>query len=119
MPWSLPLTFGFAVVQNQIDDVPLYVNAKELVAADGSVEALELNYIMCFAHNGPHTIGGCFPVSYFRVEVVRRLWLLRTVNSVHFKGRHDPEMQIRYLVFSGEWAPVGSMAHAETLPEGV
>lgn len=57
----------FHGVQNQLDDVPLYVNAKELVAADGSVEALELNYIMCFAHNGPHTVG-CFPVS------LRRLW---------------------------------------------
>lgn len=54
---------GVAGAQHQINDVPLYVNAKELVAADGSVEALELNYIMCFAHNGPHTIGGCFPVS--------------------------------------------------------
>ena len=58
----LDMKCGFAGVQNQLDDVPLYVNAKELVAADGSVEALELNYIMCFAHNGPHTVGGCFQV---------------------------------------------------------
>ena len=66
------MTFGCAGVQNQIDDVPLYVNAKELVAADGSVEALELNYIMCFAHNGPHTIGGCFPVSLHRLQASSR-----------------------------------------------
>lgn len=33
-------------VQALIDDVPLYVNVKEVCRADGSVEALELNY-MC------------------------------------------------------------------------
>lgn len=46
--------------QAELDDVPLYVNAKEVVTADGKAEALELNYIMCFAHNGPYTVGGCF-----------------------------------------------------------
>ena len=36
--WMVPL-------QELIDDVPLYVNVKEVCRADGSVEALELNYL--------------------------------------------------------------------------
>lgn len=38
--------------QELIDDVPLYVNAKEVCREDGSVEALELNYLTFYAHNG-------------------------------------------------------------------
>ena len=39
-------------MQELIDDVPLYVNAKEVCREDGSVEALELNYLTFYAHNG-------------------------------------------------------------------
>lgn len=45
-------------VQNLIDDVPLYVNAKEVVGIDGRPEALELNYLTFFAHNGPYSVAG-------------------------------------------------------------
>ena len=38
--------------QDLIDDVPLYVNAKEVCREDGTVEALELNYLTFYAHNG-------------------------------------------------------------------
>ena len=32
--------------------MPLYVNAKEVCREDGTVEALELNYLTFYAHNG-------------------------------------------------------------------
>ena len=41
---SMTLSIMFCT-QDLIDDVPLYVNAKEVCRADGSVEALELNYM--------------------------------------------------------------------------
>ncbi len=40
------------VTQDLIDDVPLYVNVKEVCREDGTVEALELNYLTFYAHNG-------------------------------------------------------------------
>ncbi len=40
------------MTQDLIDDVPLYVNAKEVCREDGTVEALELNYLTFYAHNG-------------------------------------------------------------------
>ena len=39
-------------MQELIDDVSLYVNVKEVCREDGSVEALELNYMTFYAHNG-------------------------------------------------------------------
>jgi len=39
-------------LQELLDDVPLYVNAKEVVDASGRAEALELNYLTLYAHNG-------------------------------------------------------------------
>ena len=45
------------MAQELIDDVPLYVNAKEVCREDGSVEALELNYLTFYAHNGSCALG--------------------------------------------------------------
>jgi hypothetical protein len=67
-------------LQDQIDDVPLYVNVKEVVDADGSVEALELNYITCWAHNGPLAVGGCFRVKIPTTHCL--CWLLPQVSPV-------------------------------------
>lgn len=41
-----------------IDDVPLYVNVKEVISREGQVEALEFNYLTFYAYNGPYSVFG-------------------------------------------------------------
>lgn len=41
-----------------MNDVPVYVNAKEVVDASGRAEALELNYCTFYAWNGHYSIAG-------------------------------------------------------------
>ena len=49
-----------SMLQDLIDDVPLYVNAKEVVdLKSGKPLALELNYMTFYAHNGPYWVAGC------------------------------------------------------------
>lgn len=55
---SLDVEGRLGYPKDLIDDVPLYVNAKEVVGADGRAEALELNYLTFFAHNGPYSVAG-------------------------------------------------------------
>lgn len=44
--------------QHLIDEVPLYVNAKEVLNSSGRVEALELNYLTLYAYNGHYNVFG-------------------------------------------------------------
>lgn len=45
-------------IRNDLDDVPMYAVAKDVVEDDGSLEAIEINYIIFFAYNGPYNIVG-------------------------------------------------------------
>ena len=44
-------------VQENIDRTPLYANAKWILRKDGSPEALEIQYLTFYAHNGWYDIG--------------------------------------------------------------
>lgn len=44
--------------KDRIDDVPLYVNTKEVLNSSGDVEALELNYMTFYAYNGHYNVFG-------------------------------------------------------------
>lgn len=45
------------VMQEEIDESPLYANVKWVVRPDGVREALEINYLTLYAHNGWYDIG--------------------------------------------------------------
>ena len=44
-------------VQEEICKTPLYANAKWVVRKDGSAEAIEIQYLTFYAHNGWYDIG--------------------------------------------------------------
>jgi len=52
-------------LQEKINDTPLYANVKRVVNKDGTLAAIEINYLTFYAHNGHYDVGyiGLFKVS--------------------------------------------------------
>jgi hypothetical protein len=52
------------VLQDKINDTPLYANVKRVVNKDGTLSAIEINYLTFYAHNGHYDVGyvGLFKV---------------------------------------------------------
>ncbi|KAK9841890.1 hypothetical protein WJX84_003102 [Apatococcus fuscideae] len=50
--------------QDELHKVPVYANVKEVCRPDGPVEAIEINYLTFYAHNGTYDVGymGLFKV---------------------------------------------------------
>lgn len=50
--------------QEKINDTPLYANVKRVVNKDGTLAAIEINYLTFYAHNGHYDVGyiGLFKV---------------------------------------------------------
>lgn len=51
-------------MQDELHKVPVYANVKEVCRPDGPVEAIEINYLTFYAHNGTYDVGymGLFKV---------------------------------------------------------
>ena len=46
------------LLQDRVNEAPLYVAVKEVMSKEGKIEAVEINYCTFYAYNGPYSIFG-------------------------------------------------------------
>ncbi len=83
-------------MQEKINDTPLYANVKRVVNEDGSLAAIEINYLTFYAHNGHYDIGyvGLLKVGISYASRLPNVLILQTRQpSNRLQGGGMPELK--------------------------
>ena len=87
-------------LQDELHKVPVYANVKQVCRPDGPMEAIEINYLTFYAHNGTYDVGY---MGLFRVGSHDGDWEHCTVRCGPVK-QEDCSSQLTGFAFPAEWA---------------